>query len=59
MQDLAPVEAQIAVQGIIAQPQQQKYDHIAGHDEFHQVGDAEIGMVICKAVHGIVQLFQS
>ncbi|MPM21232.1 hypothetical protein SDC9_67676 [bioreactor metagenome] len=44
--------------GAAAEPEQQKRNHIARHNIFHQIGNAEPGVVIGEPIHGAVELFQ-
>ena len=59
VQHFTPVEAKEGEEGVVGQPQQQKDNDVARHDVAHQVRDAEIGMAERKAIHGVIEFFQS
>ena len=57
--DGVPVEGQKTDGAVSGKDGENIHHGIADDDVFHQVRDAKVGVVIRKAVHRVVELFQS
>ena len=54
-----PVEHQKTDGAVPGEDGQQIYQYVSGHDDAHQIGDAEAWVIVCEPVHGGIEFFHN